>query len=70
MISAEEITAWVGSAMWVLVRITALIASAPILGSRTVPAKIKLGMAVVLTVVLLPIVPKAPLVDPLSSSAL
>lgn len=70
MISAEEITAWVGSAMWVLVRITALIAAAPILGSRSIPAKIKLGLAVVLTMVLLPLVPKAPLVDPLSSSAL
>lgn len=69
MISSEEITVWVGSAMWVLVRITALIAAAPVLGSRTVPSKIKLGLAVVLTIVLLPVVPKAPAVDPLSSSA-
>ncbi len=70
MFSTEELTSWVGSAMWVLVRITALIAAAPILGSRTVPAKIKLGLALVLTMVLLPLVPKAPFVDPLSSSAL
>jgi len=70
MFSTEEITGWVGSAMWVLVRVTALIAAAPILGSRTVPVKIKLGLALVLTMVLLPIVPKAPSVDPLSASAL
>jgi flagellar biosynthetic protein FliR len=70
MLSTEEITAWVGSAMWVLVRITSLVASAPILGSRTVPARIKLGLALVLTMVLLPVIPKAPLVDPISSAAL
>ena len=70
MFATEEITAWVGSAMWVLVRVTALITAAPILGSRTVPVKIKLGLAVVLTMVILPLIPKAPAVDPLSSSAL
>jgi flagellar biosynthetic protein FliR len=70
MLSTEEITAWVGSAMWVLVRITSLVASAPILGARTVPVRIKLGLALVLTMVLLPVIPKAPPVDPISSAAL
>jgi flagellar biosynthetic protein FliR len=70
MISAEEITAWVGSYMWVLFRVTALIVAAPIVGSRTVPMKIKLGLALALTLVIVPVVPKAPLVDPISAGAL
>lgn len=69
MISSEEITAWVGSSMWILVRITALVTSAPILGSRTVPVKVKLGLSLALTMILLPIIPKVPAVDPLSSQA-
>jgi len=70
VISSEEITAWVGSAVWVLIRITALVSTAPVIGARTVPAKIKLGLSILITVILLPVVPKAPLVDPLSGSAL
>lgn len=70
VISSEEITAWVGSAMWVLIRVSALVASAPVIGARTVPSKIKLGLSVLITIIVLPVIPKAPAVDPLSASAL
>ena len=70
LISSEEITAWIGSGMWALIRVTALMASAPVIGARTVPAKIKLGLSVLITIVLLPVLPIAPAVDPLSASAL
>lgn len=70
MISTPEITAWVGSYMWALVRITALIAAAPIVGSRTVPAKVKLGIALALSLVIVPVIPAAPPVEPISTGAL
>lgn len=55
--------------MWILVRITALVTAAPVLGARTVPVKVKLGLSVALTMILVPIIPKVPAVDPLSSQA-
>jgi flagellar biosynthetic protein FliR len=69
IITSAEITTWVGSAMWVLIRIAALVATAPVIGARTVPAKIKLGLSVLITIIILPLIPKAPAVDPLSGSA-
>jgi flagellar biosynthetic protein FliR len=67
--SSEMITTWVGSAMWVLIRISALVASAPVIGARTVPTKIKLGLSILITIIVLPVVPKVAPVDPLSGSA-
>ncbi|NOZ52285.1 MAG: flagellar biosynthetic protein FliR [Gammaproteobacteria bacterium] len=70
VITSEEITSWIGTYMWTLTRIAALFAVAPIFSSRNVPPKIKIGFAVVLTLVIAPTIPKAPAVDMLSGGML
>lgn len=52
-----------------LSRILALIASAPISGSQQFPTPAKIGLAILLTVLVAPILPETSTVDPASSSA-
>lgn len=46
-----------------------MITAAPVFGARTVPMKVKLVLAVVLTLVIMPVIPPPPAVDPLSGEA-
>ncbi len=64
--SSTELIAWMGQYLWPFIRIGALLGIAPIFGTRTVPVKVRLGLAVVLTLVIAPIIPTAPAIDPLS----
>jgi flagellar biosynthetic protein FliR len=68
--ASSEIMSWVGSFMWPLIRIAALVGAAPVFGARTVPVTAKLIFAVVLTMLVVPILPPMPSVDPISGEAL
>ncbi|MFK5914921.1 MAG: flagellar biosynthetic protein FliR [Woeseiaceae bacterium] len=57
VISATELTAIIGSYLWPLFRVSAMVASAPVFGTRSVPAKIKMMTAIAITSVLVPILP-------------
>ena len=70
LLSGADITAWVGSFLWPLIRIAALLSVAPVFGSRILPRRIRLLLALVLTWAVLPLLPSAPAVEPLSSSGL
>lgn len=68
--TSAELTAWIGSFLWPLFRVGAMVGAAPILGARTVPARIRLGLALAITLVIVPLLPTAPAVDPLSGAGL
>ena len=68
--TSAELTAWIGSFLWPLFRVGAMVGAAPILGSRVVPARIRLGLALAITLVIVPLLPTAPAVDPLSGAGL
>lgn len=70
LISAEQITSWLGVYLWTLVRIAALVMAAPVINSRNIPSKVKLGIALVLTMVIAPTIPPVPAVDPISGEAI
>lgn len=70
VLSSEILMSWLGSYLWALTRITALITAAPILGSRTIPVKVKLVIALAITILIVPLAPKGPAVDPLSVASL
>lgn len=71
MISFTEaqLSAWLAAFIWPLIRVGALIASAPILSARQTPVMYRLGMVLVLTWVLVPVIPPSPVVDPFSHQA-
>lgn len=61
-----EITGWLGSFLWPLFRIGAMVTAAPIFGSRSIPARGRLIFALALTLVIAPTLPAVPAVDPFS----
>jgi flagellar biosynthetic protein FliQ len=54
-ISSAEIAAWVGSFLWPLTRVAALVSVAPVLGSRILPRRVRLMLALALTWAIVPL---------------
>lgn len=61
---------WVGAVMWPFIRIGAMLMSAPVFGARTVPVRVRLVLALAIAVILAPLLPPTPAVDPLSPAGL
>ncbi|MDH3638093.1 MAG: flagellar biosynthetic protein FliR [Gammaproteobacteria bacterium] len=66
---ASDINALFGSFLWPFLRIGATIGVAPVFGARAVPVRVRLGIALVLTSVVVPLLPSPPAVDMLSLGA-
>jgi flagellar biosynthetic protein FliR len=58
--TSAQIDAWIAALAWPFVRILALLATAPILHDRTVPARLKIGLAFAITVLVAPTLPASP----------
>ena len=70
-ISTAELNVLLATFLWPLSRILALIASAPILGNPSIPVRVKLGLAVMITILVMPMVEKSlPQIDPASGAGL
>ncbi|MFQ5469311.1 MAG: flagellar biosynthetic protein FliR [Gammaproteobacteria bacterium] len=69
-ITSEALTTFITSYLWPLFRIGALIIVAPIFGTHSVPRNVKMGFAVILTLAIVPVLPPAPIIDPLSADGL
>jgi flagellar biosynthetic protein FliR len=65
-ITAEQINSWVGLVMWPMFRIAGLLAILPAFGGGEVPARVRVGLAVLITILIVPSLPAMPAVDPLS----
>jgi len=61
-----EIGQFLGQYIWPLFRIASFFMAVPILGSRLINARARLALAASLTVILAPMLPPMPLVDPVS----
>lgn len=68
--SSAEITGWIGAYMWPFFRIGGLMLTAPVTSAQTVPVRVRLLLAVAITLVVTPLVPAVPEVDPFSFEAL
>ena len=68
--TSAQLSAWLAAFIFPLARILALIASAPILGNKQVPARIKVGLAFVITVVIAPTLDIPADIDPASAQGL
>jgi len=65
-----EIVQMVGQYFWPLARISGLFMAMPIIGTRLVSARIRILLAVFVTLLVAPLLPNLPVVDPLSISSL
>lgn len=61
-----QVLGWVTSYLWVFIRISALVAIAPVFSANLVPMRVRILLAVGLTVVVAPLTPQVPGVDPIS----
>ncbi|MGB9670549.1 MAG: flagellar biosynthetic protein FliR [Halothiobacillaceae bacterium] len=68
-IPIEEVMAWLGLFMWPLLRIGGLMMVAPPFGARTLPTRVRILAVLLITLVMMPLVPEAPKVDPFSPEA-
>lgn len=64
-----QIGAWVGSFLWPLFRVASFFMVIPFLGAQFVPMRVRLGLAVTVTLVISPLVGTVPEVDALSVQA-
>ena len=69
-VTSAQLSAWLGAFIWPFFRILALVSSAPVLGNTSVPARVKVGLSIVLTLVLAPILGSMPAVEPGSAIGL
>ena len=69
-VTTEQLNVWLAAFFWPLARILALIASAPVIGNPSVPARVKVGLAIFVTLLVAPLLPAPPSTDPASASGL
>ena len=69
-VTTAEIMTWLGAFFWPFIRIGAMMLVAPVLGDEQISVRLRLLLAVALTVGVMPVVGLAPAVEPLSSEGL
>lgn len=66
--SLDDIVGWVTAFFWPFLRIGALFMSAPIFGARTVPVRMRIILALLITFLLFPTMPDTSDLDPLGAT--
>jgi flagellar biosynthetic protein FliR len=61
-ITSAQLNLWLSTLIFPLTRIMAMIASSPILGNRQIPARVKVGLSVLFTIIVAPIIGEIPAV--------
>jgi flagellar biosynthetic protein FliR len=61
-----QLSAWIASFLWPLIRILGLVGAAPVFGHGGVPMLIKLTLGVTLALIVAPVIPPVPAIDPTS----
>lgn len=65
-VTDADIGRWVGQVLWPLFRIAGFLSVAPVLGARTVSARIRIGFAGALTIIVMPMLDDLPAIEALS----
>ncbi len=66
-ITSAQLSSWLALFVFPFVRILAMIASAPILGNKQTPVRIKIGFSILLTIIIAPTLTVQPNIDPASA---
>ena len=66
----SQLQTWVVTLLWPLARILALISVAPVFGESSLPQRAKIGLALALTVTIVPALGPVPRIDPVSIAGL
>ena len=66
-ITSSELAAWLAFVIWPALRVTGLMLTEPILSNRGMPIIVRLGIALILTLSIAPLLPTPPAVDFISA---
>jgi flagellar biosynthesis protein FliR len=69
-VTDAQLNAWLASLLWPLARILGLVMAAPVLGHGTIPARVKIGLGVFITLIIAPTLPPLPAVPLMSPGGL
>lgn len=69
-ITTEQLNSWLTTFIWPLARILALISAAPLFGSSNIPIQVKLGLSILLTILIAPLLSPLPQINPSSGAGL
>jgi len=69
-ISSAALNAWIAGLLWPLARILGMFATAPLFNNAKIPARTKLALGVLLTLLVAPAVPALPATEPASLAGL
>ncbi|MDB4224385.1 flagellar biosynthetic protein FliR [Granulosicoccus sp.] len=69
-LTAEQINSWVGLILWPMFRIAGLLSILPVIGGGQVPVRVRVALAFLLTILIVPSLGPMPVVDPLSAESL
>jgi len=65
-LTSGEMNAWIAGLLWPLTRILGLITASPLFGNSSFPISAKVGLGVMLALIMAPLIPAVPAVDPMS----
>jgi len=65
-----QLSSWLAAFIWPLMRIGAMFTAAPIFSSRQTPARLRIGLTLLLTFMMIPLIPPPPVVELFSPDAL
>ncbi len=69
-VTSVQLNAWLGELVWPLTRILALISSAPVIGNPSVSVRLKIGLGVLISVLVVPLLPPSSGINPASATGL
>ncbi len=69
-ITSAELQTLIASFLWPLTRIIGVMSVAPLFGNVSVPARVKIGLGILLAMIIAPGVPAVPAMDPMSWAGL
>jgi flagellar biosynthetic protein FliR len=69
-LALPALSAWLGSYLYPLFRIGGFFLIAPVFGTQLVPPRIRIGLALLVTLLIAPLLPAVPPLDPLSPAAM
>lgn len=68
LFTTAQISAWVGDFFWPFMRVGMVFAVAPVFGGQLMPMRVRLLLSLLVTAVVVPVIPAAPMADPLSAT--
>ena len=63
-VTFDQLNGWIGLYFWPFMRVTGMLIVAPMFSARTVPVRIRVMASVLITMVMAPVLPPMPMLDP------